>query len=93
MTGGRTGGSEKILGVKGDDGWWIMDVSQLLLDPHPHTAKRLKLFLRRSGLENPRGNSMAGTRQIEGKKINFSFAPVASYLPLVGHALAALTAT
>ena len=30
-----TGGSaEKILGVKGDDRWWIMDVSQLLLDPH-----------------------------------------------------------
>ena len=28
------GSSEKILGVKGDDRWWIMDVSQLLLDPH-----------------------------------------------------------
>ena len=35
---GRVGLSrEKIRGVKGDDGWWIMDVSQLLLDPHTHT--------------------------------------------------------
>ena len=59
----------KSSGVKGDDGCWIMDVSRLLLDSHTHTGK---LFLRgsglenprpESGLENPRGNSMAGTRQ------------------------------
>ena len=43
----------KSSGVKGDDGCWIMDVSRLLLDPHTYTGK---LFLRGSGLENPRGN-------------------------------------
>ena len=36
LTGGSSG---KILGVKGDDGWWIMDVSQLLLDPHTQPSQ------------------------------------------------------
>ena len=36
---GRVASSVKILAVKGSDGWWIMDVSQLLLDPHTQPSQ------------------------------------------------------